>query len=45
MHSQIAYICTLCGAEYIRLPYGGYCDESMKCAADDGEHLVAVGDT
>jgi hypothetical protein len=35
------HICTLCGAEYIRGGYG-YCDESLECAMDSGEHLVAV---
>jgi hypothetical protein len=34
-------VCLLCGAEYEGMGYG-YCDESLDCAMDSGEHLVAV---
>jgi hypothetical protein len=37
----VTHICTLCGTEYIRGGYG-YCDESLDCAMDSGEHLVQV---
>ena len=37
----VTHICTLCGTEYIRGGYG-YCDESLECAMDSGEHLIAV---
>ena len=37
----VTHICTLCGTEYIRGGYG-YCDESLECAMDSGEHLVQV---
>lgn len=33
-------VCTLCGEEYIR-PVS-YCDETLECAMDDGEHLEMV---
>ena len=36
------FICTLCDTEYNTLPMGGYCDDTMACADDDGEHLIAV---
>lgn len=34
-------VCLVCGAEYEGNGYG-YCDESLECAFDEGEHLVAV---
>jgi hypothetical protein len=34
-------VCLVCGAEYEGMGYG-YCDESLDCAMDSGEHLVAV---
>ena len=35
------YVCLVCGEEYDTKAYG-YCDESLECAMDSGEHLVAV---
>lgn len=35
------FVCLVCGAEYSEDRYG-YCDESLDCAMDSGEHLVAV---
>ena len=37
----VTHICTLCGSEYIRGGYG-YCDETLECAMDSGEHLIQV---
>jgi hypothetical protein len=34
-------VCLVCGADYITTP--SYCDESLDCAFDDGEHLVKIG--
>jgi len=36
------FYCGLCNTEYTRLPMGGYCDDSLSCALDEGEHLFAV---
>ena len=35
------HICTLCDSEYMANP--GYCDETLECAFDEGEHLVKIG--
>ena len=35
------YVCLVCGEEY-DTNYYGYCDESLECAMDSGEHLVQV---
>ena len=29
------YVCTHCGGAYNRLPWGGYCDESLECTGAD----------
>jgi hypothetical protein len=34
-------VCLICGEEYTNGGYG-YCDESLECAMDSGEHLVMV---
>lgn len=35
------YVCLLCGEEYLDNAYG-YCDETLDCAFDDGEHLILI---
>jgi hypothetical protein len=37
-------VCLLCGTEYVASVYGlpSYCDETIDCAFDDGEHLVHI---
>jgi hypothetical protein len=40
MFEESEYKCLLCGEEYISNV--GYCDESLECAMDSGENLVAV---
>jgi hypothetical protein len=35
------YVCLVCGEEYDTKAYG-YCDESLECAMDSGEHFVQV---
>jgi hypothetical protein len=35
------FVCLVCGDEYTDNRYG-YCDNSLDCAMDDGEHMVAV---
>jgi hypothetical protein len=34
-------VCLVCGTDYITTP--SYCDESLDCAFDGGEHLVKIG--
>jgi hypothetical protein len=34
------YHCTICNEDYIGLPLGGYCDNSLECALDEGDSLV-----
>ena len=38
--SEVVMVCGLCGEEYIREV--SYCDESIECAFDEGEHLISV---
>jgi hypothetical protein len=38
---ETGYICLLCGEEYTDNRYG-YCDETLECAFDSGEHLVKI---
>ena len=33
-------VCLVCGEEYTRLSFG-YCDESLACANDEGEHTLS----
>ena len=40
LYADVTVICTICGAGYTRIPWGGYCDESMECACDDGYSLI-----
>ena len=40
MFEESEFKCLLCGEEYTANV--GYCDESLECAMDDGEHLVSV---
>jgi hypothetical protein len=40
VYSESEWKCLLCGEEYISNP--SYCDESLECAMDEGESLVAV---
>ena len=35
------FVCLVCGDEYEDNRYG-YCDNSLDCAMDDGEHIVRV---
>jgi hypothetical protein len=35
-------VCLICGTDYVGSGYG-YCDESLECAFDEGEHLVKIG--
>lgn len=35
-------VCLICGSDYIDGGYG-YCDETLECAFDEGEHLVKIG--
>jgi hypothetical protein len=32
-------VCLVCGEEYTRLSFG-YCDETIECANDEGEHTL-----
>ena len=34
------YKCGICGEEYTANP--SYCDETLECALDEGESLIAV---
>ena len=34
------FICSVCDTEYITNP--GYCDETLECAFDEGENIIAV---
>jgi nitrite reductase/ring-hydroxylating ferredoxin subunit len=38
------YVCTECGCEYLRMPYGGYCDESIECAGAESIYSVESGE-
>jgi hypothetical protein len=33
-------ICLVCGDDYITTP--DYCDSTLDCAFDEGEHLVTI---
>ena len=33
-------VCLICGADYIEVPQ--YCDETLECAFDEGDHLVNI---
>lgn len=40
LYVDVSHICGVCGAGYVGIPWGGYCDESLSCACDDGMSLV-----
>ena len=38
---ETGYVCLICGEEYVDNSYG-YCDETLECAFDSGEHLIKI---
>ena len=36
------FVCPICQDEYNEEPFGGYCDNSLECACDGGESLIAL---
>ena len=39
---EITHVCGLCGEEYVGAGWNGYCDETLECAFDSGEHLIKL---
>ena len=41
-YTEVFFVCGICATEYSGEPYAGYCDETMECACDGGEHLIVL---